>query len=133
MRLTKRHYLWPSPLPHSRFCTIWFYCIMFYRYHKFYKVLYRDFLFYAAYGFLKGKMIPLESIHSNLQLCFWVPKVWWSQLYKISSVPWMNYLSNRRLVKVTSHSVCETRKIKEFPALLLVKFFLFQVEALKQI
>ena len=32
----------------------------------------------------------------------------------------MNYLSNRRLAKVTSHWVCEIRKITEFPALFLV-------------
>ena len=45
----------------------------------------------------------------------------------------MNYLSNRRSVKVTSHSVCEIRKITEFPALLLVKSYLPPVDTLEQI
>ena len=39
----------------------------------------------------------------------------------------MNYLSNRRFAKITSHSVCKTRKIAEFPALLLIKSCLPQI------
>ena len=45
----------------------------------------------------------------------------------------MNYLSNRRLAKVKSHSVCEIRKIMEFPTLLLVKSCFPPVDTLKQI
>ena len=45
----------------------------------------------------------------------------------------MNYLSNRRLAKVTSHSVCEIRKITEFPALVLVKSCFPPVDTLKHI
>ena len=45
----------------------------------------------------------------------------------------MNYLSNRRSVKVTSHSMYEIRKITEFPVLLLVKSCLPPVDTLEQI
>ena len=43
--------------PHSGFCIIWFYCIIFYRNHRYFIVLYRSLLFCAVYGFLKWKMI----------------------------------------------------------------------------
>ena len=45
----------------------------------------------------------------------------------------MNYLSNQRLAKVTSHWVCEIRKITEFASLLLVKSGLPPVDTLIQI
>ena len=54
-------------------------------------------------------------------------------IYKLSSVPWMNYFSNWRLAKFTSHLVCEIRKITEFPELLLVESCLPPVDTLKQI
>ena len=44
----------------------------------------------------------------------------------------MNYLSNRRLAKVKSHSVWEMRKITEFPARILVKSCLLP-DTLKEI
>ena len=71
--------------------------------------------------------------HGNLLLYFFVPKTWWLHLNKLSGVPRMNYLSNRRLAKVTLHSVREIRKIAEFPALLLVKSCFPPVDTLKQI
>ena len=64
-------------------------------------VLYRDILLYTVYGFLQWKMIQGNEFVSLLYFC--VPKIKWSHLYKFFSIPWMDYLSNRMLAKVTSH------------------------------
>ena len=124
----KLHSVPPFLLPHSRFCIIWFYCIMFYSERRYFIKCCRDLLFYAVYGFLKCKMIQGKWIHSNL-LLFLFPKIWCSLLHKLSSVPWISSLSNQRLA---SQSVCEIRKITEFPALLLAKSCLPPVDTLKQ-
>ena len=44
----------------------------------------------------------------------------------------MNYVSNLRVAEVTSHWVCEIRKITEFPVLFLVKSSFPPVDTLKQ-
>ena len=116
------------------FPVIWFYCIIFYilLYNTTIIVLYGDLLFYSVYSFLKWKMI--KGYGFTAISCFiFVPKNWWLHLYKLFIVYWLNYLSNRRLVKVTSHSVWEIRKITEFLALLLVKSCLPPVDTLKEI
>ena len=84
--------------------------------------LYRDLLLYIVYGFLKWEMIWGNGFMASPAL------FWWSHLYKLFSVPWKNYLSNRRLAKVISHWVCKMRKIIEFPTLFLVKSWLPPVD-----
>ena len=42
----------------------------------------------------------MDSWQSHAQS--FVPKTWWSHLYILSSIPWMNYLSNQRIAKVTT-------------------------------
>ena len=99
----------------------------------FYKVFYKDLLFYAVYGLLKWKMIRGNGF-TAISCFIFVSQKFGGTIYTnfLSSVPWMNYFSNRRLPKVTPHSVCEIRKIMELPALLLVKPCLPHVDTLKQ-
>ena len=66
-------------------------------------------------------------------LFFVSPKFGGSHSYKPFDVPWIDYLNYWRLAKVTSDSVCETKKITEFPALLLVKPCLPPANTLNQI
>ena len=84
--------------------------------------LYRDLLLFTVYGFLKWEMIWGNGFMASPAL------FWWSHLYKLFSVPWKNYLSNRRLAKVIYNWVCKMRKITEFPTLFLVKSWLPQVD-----
>ena len=74
---------------------------------------------------------PRKWIHGNLMIFFVSQKNCWSHLYILSSVPWMNYLINRRLARVTTHRVCKIRKKIEFPTMLLVKSCLPPVDTLK--
>ena len=57
---------------------------------------YRDLLFYRVYGFLKWKMIRGNGFTAIS--CFIFVRIY----KKLSSVPRMNDLSNRRLAKGTS-------------------------------
>ena len=125
--LIKQDSVSPFLFPHSGFCIIWYYCIIFHRDHKHFITCFIEIIVW----FSKMKNDPRKWIHGNLMLYFVSQKIWWSHLYILSSVPWMNYLINRRLAKVTSHWVCKIRKKLEFPTLLLVKSCLPLVDALK--
>ena len=115
--------------PHSWFCIIWYYCIIFHRDHKCFITCFIE-IFYCMVSKNEKWSEEMDSWQSHALFC--VPKVWWSHLYILSSVICMNYLSNRRLAKVTSHWVCKIRNKLEFPALLFVKSCLPQVGTLKQ-
>ena len=128
--LIKKDYVSPFSFAHRGFCIIWYYCIIFHRDNKYFIKCFIE-IFYCMVFEMKND--PRKWIHGNLMLYFVSQKIWWSHLYILSSVPWMNYLINRRLAKVTSHWVCKIRKKLEFPTLLLVKSCLPPVDILKQI
>ena len=125
MRLIKRDSVSPFLFPHTVFCIISFYCTIFYRDYKYFIecFIYISFILCSLW-FSKMENGPRKWINDNLLLYFCVPKNWWSHLCNLSSVPWMNYLSNSRLARVTCHWVCEIRKITELPALLFVMSYL---------
>ena len=111
---------------HSGFCIIWFYCIIFYI--EIIDILYRYFIecfieIYFSIHFMvfqNGKWSEVIDSQESPAL-FLCPQKLVVLFIQISSVHWMNYFSNRRFAKVTSHWVWETRKITEFSALLFVK------------
>ena len=116
--------------PHSGFYIIWYYCIIFNRDHIYFIKCFIEIFYYMVF-WNETWSEEMDSWQSHA--LFRVPKIWWSHLYILSSVPWINYLSNRRLAKVKSHWVCKVRKKLEFPTLLLVKSCLPPVDTLKQI
>ena len=75
----------------------------------FYKVLYRDPLFYAVYAFVKWEMIRGNGFMATYSFIFVSPNLvvaftqtFWCSLNEL-------FESNRRLAKVRSHSVYEKR------------------------
>ena len=65
-------------------------------------------------------------------LYFVSKKIWWSHLYILSSVSWMNYLIEGLLRLHLTECVKQEKKM-EFPTLVLVKSCLPPVDTLKQI
>ena len=130
MRFTKLHSVSPFFFTQSGFCIIWFYSTIFYKDHRYFIVIFYSMQFMI---FENRKWSEVMDSWQSLALFLGPQNLVVAFIYKFSSVLWINYLSNRRLAKVTFHWVCEIREITKFPALLLAESWFPPVDTLKQI
>ena len=134
MRLIKPHSVSPFLFLHGWFSITWFYSVIFYRDDWYFIEPFIE-IFYSMQfmAFWNGKWSEIMDSWQSPAFSLCLQNLVVPFIYKFSGVPWMNYLSNRRLAKVTSHWVCKTRKVTKFPPLLLAESCFPPVDTLKQI
>ena len=134
LRLIKPHSVSPFLFFHGEFSIIWFYSVIFYRDHIYFIECFIE-IFYSMQFmvFWNEKWSEIMDSWQSPALFLCLQKLVVRFIYKFSSVSWVNYLSNRRLAKVTSHWVCKIRKVTKLPPLLLIESCFPPVDTLKQV